>query len=178
MMQMLRAGGLSVLTDSQRTADDDNPRGYFEFEAVKATKQDSSWLDQARGKVVKMVHLLLPDLPPGREYQIVMMHRDIAEVLASQRKMLERNGKRGASLPDAQMAALYNRQMKNVLERTRSQPNIRLVEVPYRDVIFAPAQIARLLSEFLGGDLNEAAMSEAVDPSLYRNRDTSRQAAD
>ena len=59
MMQMLDRGGLDVLADGVRVADEDNPRGYYEFEPVKRTKQDDSWLTQAAGKAVKMVHLLL-----------------------------------------------------------------------------------------------------------------------
>ena len=98
MMQMLRAGGIPALTDEVRAADEDNPRGYLEFERVKRIKQDTAWLDEAAGKVVKMVHLLLYDLPPDRPYRIVFMRRDLDEVLASQRKMLDRQGKQGAAI--------------------------------------------------------------------------------
>ena len=100
MMQMIEAGGISALTDSVRTADADNPRGYFEFELVKKIQQDSSWLEQARGKVVKMVHLLLLNLPAGYQYRIVLMVRDHRQVLASQAAMLKRQGKIGANLSD------------------------------------------------------------------------------
>ena len=41
MMQMLAAGGMELLTDQVRRADEDNPRGYFELEAVKRTRQDA-----------------------------------------------------------------------------------------------------------------------------------------
>ena len=67
MMRMLDAGGLPALTDNIRTADEDNPRGYYEFEPVKKTKEDASWLERAPGKVVKMVYRLLYDLPADRE---------------------------------------------------------------------------------------------------------------
>lgn len=48
MMQMLQSGGVEVLTDDQRVADSDNPRGYHEFELVKKLKQDTSWIAEAR----------------------------------------------------------------------------------------------------------------------------------
>ena len=73
MMQMLAIGGVEVLTDHIRTADPDNPRGYYEFERVKRIKQDASWLPEARGKAVKMVSQLLYDLPTGEEYRILFM---------------------------------------------------------------------------------------------------------
>ena len=35
MMGMLEAGGLELVVDGIRAADEDNPRGYYEFERVK-----------------------------------------------------------------------------------------------------------------------------------------------
>ena len=96
MMQMLAAGGVEVVTDHVRTADTDNPRGYYEFELVKKIKQDASWLPEARGKAVKMVSQLLYDLPAGEKYRIIFLERDLDEVLVSQEKMLERLGRTAA----------------------------------------------------------------------------------
>ena len=59
MMQMLQAGGLPAFTDRVRSADEGNPRGYFEFEPVKRLRIDRSWLPQARGHAIKIIHLLL-----------------------------------------------------------------------------------------------------------------------
>jgi len=50
MMQMLEAGGMETVSDGLRTADADNPRGYYEFERVKKVKTDASWLPQVRGE--------------------------------------------------------------------------------------------------------------------------------
>lgn len=67
MMQMLQAGGMTLLADGQRGADEHNPRGYFELEAVKHSRSDLGWLAQAGGRAVKVIHLLLPQLPAGRQ---------------------------------------------------------------------------------------------------------------
>ena len=83
MMQMLEAGGMPVLTDGIRDADEDNPRGYYELEAVKRTKDDPAWLHGAPGKVVKMIYLLLYDLPTTYNYRIIFMRRPLSEVVAS-----------------------------------------------------------------------------------------------
>ncbi len=92
MMQMLEAAGLSILSDNERRADDDNPRGYYELEKVKALNRDNSWIDEAEGKVVKAISLLLYDLPADRQYKIVFMTRRMEEILASQSAMLQRRG--------------------------------------------------------------------------------------
>ena len=36
MMKMLDAGGIAPIIDNVRAADEDNPKGYYEFERVKA----------------------------------------------------------------------------------------------------------------------------------------------
>ena len=91
MMRMLEAGGIPPLIDNLRRPNEDNPGGYYEFEPVKRTKQDPSWLTTAGGKVVKMVYRLLYDLPTGYEYRVIMMRRTLEEVLASQEAMLKRD---------------------------------------------------------------------------------------
>ena len=65
MMGMLEAGGVTPLVDGVRAADASNPKGYFEFEPVKALTIDGdpSWLPAARGKAVKIISFLLTWLP-------------------------------------------------------------------------------------------------------------------
>jgi len=99
MMQMLAAGGLPPLTDGERTSDESNPRGYYEYEPVKRLRTDRSWLPQAQGRVVKIIHLLLRELPvEGQfQYRVILMKRPIEEILASQRAMLQRASKAAAA---------------------------------------------------------------------------------
>lgn len=170
MMQMVVAGGLEPLSDGTRTADEDNPRGYLELEAVKRTRQDPSWLDRAGGKVVKVIHLLLRDLPPDHRYQVIFMRRDVKEVVKSQRVMLARSGRQGANLTDEKLAAIFEGQVRETESWLARQPNFRLLTVEHRDTIERPAGVARAVNEFLGGGLDEAAMAAVVDPALYRQR--------
>jgi hypothetical protein len=89
MMQMLEAGGMDILTDGIRKIDKNNPWGYYEFEKVKNLGKDNSWLNLCNGKVVKIISILLYDLPTDRKYNVIFMKRNLQEVLASQRKMLD-----------------------------------------------------------------------------------------
>ena len=170
LMQMLGAGGMPLLTDDRRPPDPDNPRGYFEFEPVKRTAQDDAWVETAVGKAVKVIHLLLPRLPPTCPYRILFVHRDIAEVLASQQRMLDRNGRRGADLSPQRLGELLAAQVRRSLDWAALQPNVTWLNIQHRDVIERPAVEARRINEFLGGRLDEAKMAAAVDPSLYRHR--------
>jgi len=170
MMKAIDAGGIEPLIDHVREPDEDNPKGYYEFEPVKKTKDDASWLADAPGKVVKMVYRLLYDLPAGYEYRVIFMCRDLTEVLASQRKMLERSGKAGGGIPDEQMAALFTAELEKCDKWLSEQNNFKVLYVNHRDMINdAPTQ-AKRINEFLDGDLDVGAMTNTVDPTLYRNR--------
>ncbi len=170
MMQMLHAGGLEALSDQIREPDIDNPRGYYEFEAVKSLKEDTSWLPEAEDKVVKMVYRLLYDLPQGYEYRVVFTLRTLAEVIASQEKMLQRLGSGGAEIPPEKLEAIYGRQLDAVKQWLAEQPNFKVLYVQYNDVLSAPHDVAERLNDFLGGSLNVEAMAQVPDQSLYRNR--------
>ena len=50
MMQMLTAGGIPALTDGQRQADTDNPRGYYEWERIKQLPQDPIALPKLKAR--------------------------------------------------------------------------------------------------------------------------------
>jgi hypothetical protein len=170
MMSMLVAGGLEPVQDGVRAADEDNPRGYYELEAVKRLRDDASWVAGAAGKVVKVVHVHVKDLPrAGVEYRVVLMKRDLGEVLKSQRKMLERRGKPGGSLSDERAAQLFARQVEDLERLLASEPAFRWMPVSYNDLVRDPVPLAAAVNRFLGGGLDEEAMRKQVDPGLYRS---------
>jgi hypothetical protein len=174
MMQMLLAGGMPLLTDRKRVADEDNPKGYWEFEPVKHTRTSCGWLPQARGMAVKMVHLLLMDLPrEGYVYRVLLMKRRMAEVLASQRAMLQRQGKSGAALSEEQLAQIFLGQMQRVENWLKEQPQFAFLSVDYNALIANPMPQAAAINQFLGRGLDLGKMIQAVNPGLYRQRTSS-----
>jgi hypothetical protein len=170
MMQMLQAGGVPILADDARAADENNPRGYLEFRKVRRLKEDRSWLAEAEGRAVKIVSHLLPELPPDREYRIIFMRRDIAEVVASQRAMLERLGREGAPMPDGDLAKVYERHLADIDVWLRSRPGVGVLFVEHRDVLRHPRREAERVRAFLEATCDVDAMAAAVDESLYRHR--------
>ena len=170
MMQMLVAGGMPAVSDGLRTADADNPRGYFELEAAKKLKTDSAWLAGARGHAVKVISMLLYELPEDYEYRVIFMLRDMDEILASQKEMLKRRGTAGADSGDAAMRQHLEAHLKKVQAWLAARKNFRVHYCEHRELLRAPADQARRVAEFLGGVLNEQTMVQAVDPALHRNR--------
>ena len=171
MMSMLQAGGVPIVTDAQRTADDDNPNGYFELERVKQlSRGDCEWVSEAHGKAVKVISALLEHLPATSTYKVVFMRRRLPEVLASQRKMLERRGEPTDAVPDAMMASLFERHLQKIEGWMAAQPNISVLYVPYHEVAEQPETFVDQIITFLGLDLDRARMLAAVNPALYRNR--------
>jgi hypothetical protein len=169
-MQMIHAGGVEAVTDGQRASDEDNPRGYFEFERVKQLRNDRAWLDGAEGKVVKVIHLLLTELPDDRPYRVVFMQRELGEVVRSQATMLARSGRAGGQLAPERLMAVYAQQLAAVDAWLAARPNFQVLKVPYAQMVADPATHAAAVNRFLGGTLDETGMRAAVDPSLHRNR--------
>jgi hypothetical protein len=171
MMQMLDNGGIEVVTDNIRTADTDNPRGYYEYEIVKKVKQDKSWLPAARGKAFKLVSQLLYDLPATEKYRVVFMERDLDEMLLSQEKMLQRLGRKAA--PRDEMKTFFTQHLEKLYQWLKQQSNFQVMFIRYNEVVERPEASARRVSEFLGGGVDIEKMATSVDPTLYRNRKTS-----
>lgn len=171
-MKMLEAGGLSLATDGIRRADEDNPKGYYELERIKdlaKEEEDRSWLSENRGRVVKIITYLLRYLPTTNNYKIVLMRRDLEEVVASQNKMLDRRGE-PQHTEDDRMMELFKDDLWRANYLLKNAPHLEALEVNYREVIEHPLEEARRISQFLGRELDVESMASVVDPELYRNR--------
>jgi ADP-heptose:LPS heptosyltransferase len=169
MMQMLEAGGIPLATDGVRIADADNPRGYYELEQVKGLDRDASCLSECRGKAVKIISLLLSDLPAHHEYRIIFMERKLPEIMASQKRMLERRGTPGSIGSEEELAASFRRHLALVKQALADRPDVKTLYVSYHSIIESPLEIAAQVRGFLDQDLNLEDMVRAVDTKLYRN---------
>ncbi|HYM77704.1 MAG TPA: sulfotransferase family protein [Candidatus Dormibacteraeota bacterium] len=170
MMQMLVAGGMTPLSDGERAADPDNPRGYLEWERIKQLPNDPSCVAEAEGKVVKVISRLLLSLPSGHEYRVIFMQRPLPEVLASQDQMLRRRGTYKEGADPAVIGAAFEKHLREVYAWLDSKPYVKALRVPYHEVLSAPKEMGQKISDFLGTPLNLDAMIQQVDASLYRNR--------
>jgi hypothetical protein len=173
MMKMLAAGGLPIMTDRVREADESNPDGYFELERVLTLDKeaDTSWLRDARGKGVKIISALLPHLPGANNYRVIFMHRDLREVIASQNAMLARRGEAvGTAADDERMRVLFERHVRQVGNLMEQRTCFDALHVDYADVVREPLLHARRIAAFVGGGLDTGRMAAAVNPALHRNR--------
>ena len=171
MMKMLEVGGIPPLTDHQRAADEDNPKGYYEFERVKKLKEgDYAWLEQAEGRAVKVISALLEHLPGDYRYRVLFMKRAMPEILASQREMLIRRGEDPKSVPDEEMAGLFNQHLAKLENWLEGQSNISVLYLNYNALLDDPRPYVDQINAFLGAGLDAGKMSAVVDPNLYRQR--------
>lgn len=172
VMGMLEAGGLEVVSDGVRAADDSNPRGYYEYERVKTLDKDAdkSWLEEARGKAIKIISFLLRDLPDTNDYRVIFMHRPMAEVMTSQNAMLRARQERVDVTTDDRIARQYEDHLRAVKALFARRPCFDVLEVTYGDVVGRPLEQAERIARFVGDPLDASKMAAAVDRTLYRNR--------
>jgi len=166
MMQMLKAGGADLLVDDLRQNDDNNPKGYMEYEPVKKLLTNNSWLKDQNGKTIKIILQLLNALDMACDYKIIMMDRDLEEILKSQQKML---GKKEETL-NLKLMTTFEQQKEKINGWLAGKPNIQVLHVKYADVIENPVHEANRINLFLSETMNEEKMVQAVDEQLYRNR--------
>jgi predicted AlkP superfamily phosphohydrolase/phosphomutase/tetratricopeptide (TPR) repeat protein len=178
IMQMLAAGGMPILTDSAREPDEDNPLGYFEFEPVKQARGYQEWIGQAAGKAIKVVAPLISFLPARPGYRVILIERDLDEVLASQSRMIARRGEKVDETPERSERLLreYARLMERVKTFLTGQPGIECLILRHSTVIRDPAAAAHSIDYFCGAGLNELEMAACVRPELHRQRHIGRDA--
>lgn len=171
MMQILAAGGMTLLTDLERKPDADNPRGYCEWEPAKLLPKQPDRIDEAEGKVVKVISQLVLSVPEGRIYKVIFMERPLSEVLASQDEMLRRRGRSDFVSHDLMIPA-FKEHLGEVNSWLGTQKNISVHGVGYRQMLSDPAGSSQAIKNFLALDLDldVEAMARQVEPSLYRNR--------
>ncbi len=170
MMQIMEAGGLPVLSDGERKADTDNPKGYFEWERIKQLPKDPSLIAEAEGKVVKVVSQLILSLPSSHKYRVVFMERPLPEVLKSQKKMLRRRGNAESNSDTSAIEEAFQRHLIEVNQWLAGKKNIQVSRVHYHRVLREPKAVAEGIAVFLQVPLDIGAMVRPVDASLYRNR--------
>jgi len=170
MMQMLAAGGLPVLSDGERKADTDNPKGYLEWERVKQVPKNPALIADAEGKVVKVISQLLLSLPPDHEYRVIFMQRPLPEVMKSQDEMLRRRGTFDPSVDNSEVESAFLSHLNKVNSWLNGKPNVKVCRVHYHNVLREPRQTAEKVAQFLGVALDVDAMAQQVDGTLYRQR--------
>jgi hypothetical protein len=170
MMQMLAAGGMSILSDGERQADTDNPKGYLEWERIKQLPRDPACIAEAEDKVVKVISLLLLSLPEGYEYRVIFMERPLPEVLASQEAMMRYRGTTGAGANPSIIAGAFEKNLRAVDAWLSSKAFVKTLRVPYHEVLRDAETVAHSIAQFLGTSLDVRAMAQQVDATLYRNR--------
>lgn len=170
MMKMLNAGGLQLVTDEIRRADDDNPNGYFELETVKLLPEGNFiWLQNAGGKVVKVISSLLEYLPTQYSYKVIFMERDLKEILASQKKMLL-NRNEIDRVEDAEIELKFRNHLAAVKAWLVRQANVEVLYANFNSLIADPGPLCNLVSDFIKIPLDINRMLAVPSEKLYRNR--------
>jgi tetratricopeptide (TPR) repeat protein len=182
MMQILEAAGVPPFTDNKRQADESNAKGYYEHDKVASllSNPDRSWIKEAKGTAIKVVVPLLAGLPrklrkPDSEpeplhYRVLLMERDMAEILQSQDTMLQRLGKsRPASEKPADISKAYRQQERHA-KSWCATAGVYAMCVSFHALVHRADQILPQVATFLRTTDKLPAMRACIDPALHRAR--------
>ncbi|MFW6047835.1 MAG: sulfotransferase [Candidatus Natronoplasma sp.] len=170
MMEMLEKGGIEPLTDEVRGPDEDNPKGYYEYERVKGLPDDTGWLEDAKGKAVKVLGELIKHIPEDYHYKVIFMERNLDEIIESQTKMLKRKGKEPDTVSKDELKKMFKDYRKLLKQQIASHPGMEVLYVDYNDIMSHPEPVVESISAFFGGELETEKMLSVIDEELYRNR--------
>lgn len=168
MMQMLEKAGVEIFTDNKRKADDSNPKGYYEHEAAKRLGRDTKWLNQTKGKALKVIAQLLFSLPDRFKYKIIFMNRDISEVVMSQHKMLVRNKKANADTFPTGLQNAFLQTLKKTETWAKRSHNVEILYINHKDTISDPVNQADKVLNFLQIEADINKVASVIDQKLYR----------
>ncbi|MFT6243069.1 MAG: putative AlkP superfamily phosphohydrolase/phosphomutase/tetratricopeptide (TPR) repeat protein [Akkermansiaceae bacterium] len=170
MMQMLRAAGMDLMHDGKRAANEDNLEGYWEWEKIKTLKKNPRLIEQAGGKVIKIISALLSQLPPRHKYRIIFMKRPVEEVVDSQWKMLERSGQSPVS-EKQHLIQTQETHVEQTLAQLRQLQDVQLIEIDYPEMVSDPDSQLDSLKAFLGKATPKPdQLVTAIRPELHRNK--------
>jgi len=173
IMQMLKAGGLPLMIDNKRFKDENNPKGFFEFEPVKRLVKDNSFLKETKGKGIKIIPQLLRYLDSELSYRIIFIIRDINEVVASQEKMLSKDNKKDTNLLSNDLKVAFDKQINQTKDFLDNHLKLPVLYISHRLCIEKPIEVAESINEFLGGYFDINKMAKAVSRNLYRQKNVS-----
>lgn len=170
MMQMLTAAGMEAMTDGKRPADEDNLQGYFEWEDIKSLRKNPRLIEQAKGKVIKVISALIPQLPPKHRYRILFMKRPVAEIVDSQWAMLARKAQKPRSEKD-HLIQTQQTHLDQTLAQLRQRKNVELLEIDYPALVAHPQGQLPALIAFLGDTApHPENLTTPIRPELHRHK--------
>jgi hypothetical protein len=172
VMKMLEAGGIDILTDGLRAADEDNPQGYYEYERVKSLNKEADWIYTKSGQAIKVISALLYHLPADLSYKVLFMQRDMGEILASQERMLSRlgTGQHANGPRQDVLAKKFQAHLQQVRDWIAAQAHMDCLYANYNELVQGSLAQVHAIATFLEVPLNVDKMTAVVNPAFYRSR--------
>jgi hypothetical protein len=115
---------------------------------------------------------LLSFLPARAGYRVILIERDLDDVLASQSRMIARRGERVDETPERRerLVREYTRLMERVKTFLTSQTGVESLILRHSTVMRDPAAAAHSINYFCGAGLSEREMAACVKPELHRQK--------
>jgi len=168
LMQILKAGGIPIGFDESRSANNSNPKGYYELEGGKIINRlidETFSFEKYKGKFIKITAFGLKFLPPGK-YKIIYSERNIEEILDSMEEMM---GKKDLKRDETKQAFV---RLNNMIKKHISiRKDMEHIIINYNQTISNPKSNINKIAGFLKlPEETQSKMMTAIDSRLYRQR--------
>jgi hypothetical protein len=168
LMQILKAGSIPIAFDDIRTADEFNPKGYYELlggKIINKLIEKTFPIEKYKGKFIKITSYGLKFLPKAR-YKIIYSERDFEEILDSIERMMRKKDENRAE-SKKNLIKLNNTIKKEIQEKKE----IEILFVNYNNILKNPKNNIKKILDFLNLSYKYLdKMIKAVDVSLYQPR--------
>lgn len=146
LMKMLHRGGIEPLCDPASLG-----HGY-ELDYTLLLPKDTSWVEQARGKAIKILDPHVLRLPMDRPYRFVLLTRDFKQQAKSHVKFLKAIGAEVNRSAVPLIEKSLRADLPRVIDLLNSYPDSAALSLTFEGVISDPLGSAQRLDDFLERD--------------------------
>jgi len=168
IMQILRAGDITIAFDTKRQPDENNPKGYYELDGGKIINKlmdGTLILEKYKGIFIKITAYGLKYLPPGN-YKIIYTERNIEEILDSMEKMTGKKDENREETKD--VFTKLNNMIKKLI---KNRGDVEVLYINYNEIMSNPEKNIEKVVKFLNlSDKDLDKMIKSIDKNLYRQR--------
>lgn len=163
LMQMLREGGMELLTNATRKLHLHELSEDFAYAPVRQLRKDNTWLASAQGFALKVDANSLAYLRPDYYYKVIYLDKSLDFLFREKLDFLSRQGSRTPAASARLIVDSIKLQSARIKNWLVQQNNVEQLFISYESLLLFPQEQANRINYFLGGHLHLAEMTGVIN---------------